>query len=428
MLIKSVILFSVFQNSSFGEYFNMLKTRFFHAHNMFVQELGSNGNWLFWGFVIFLVLIVTIYIKSLKDMFWGAAKKIAISDDLVTIKNAIDSGKKHSFENQKKMQQKYKVREQRATYHKELAKIEKDEELSKAILSSAAAVHQQQIEQDELPQEPSNIYTFDDAALYAKNYKLQDMTGLIICLLGRNVSEKKIVQAIYGRVNNDALPDEVIEFVHAIKDFIGYCKTGKFDVLSQDGEYASCAKALYDWAEGNSQECLELLEGLLAKQIADAQNMAKISKDLAYSSASDYACTLGEIASFDNYELALNSFELAIDMTPNSVNAWNLCANMYKKDGNHAKAKEAYLKVLELADGVIYPAQKANANLNLAQYYRSQSNVFKADELEKYAQDFYKEYGLNSELSPQETEVFEIIESTLETSLKKYIEILLQSS
>ena len=58
------------QNWNFGEYFQMLKTRFLHTHDMFAKEFGSNGEWLFWGFLFFLVLIAFIYIKSLKEMFY----------------------------------------------------------------------------------------------------------------------------------------------------------------------------------------------------------------------------------------------------------------------------------------------------------------------------------------------------------------------
>ena len=112
-------------------------------------------------------------------------------------------------------------------------------------------------------------------------------------------------------------------------------------------------------------------------------------------------------------------------MAPHSINALNLCANMYRKDGNHAKAKDMYLKVLEMADGITYPEQKANAGWWLAKYYKEQGNTNKSIELENEANSFYSKCGLNEELTPQEKEVLDIIESTKDTTLAKYIKQLL---
>lgn len=421
------------QNWNFGEYFQMLKTRFLHAHDMFAREFGSNGDWLFWGFLFFLVLIALIYIKSLKEMF-GLGKNSAENDEayeedvdyddyeyIVSEKSAMIASNDSAYSRQQKMERKFTKRRNNAKI-RELAELEKDEELSQAIIANSAA----ETEKNETDTENYAVYdAVEDLKIPTKKYVLPDMVGLIICLLGRKVTDNKIAQTLYFLLQDANVRDEIFQMIRAIKDFIGYCNAGRFDSLKGRDTYPDSTVALYHWANGDSNDCLELLEAVLASQIAAAQSMAEISKNLTYALAADYACTLGTIGSYNNYELATNSFELATEMAPHSINALNLCANMYRKDGNHAKAKDMYLKVLEMADGITYPEQKANAGWWLAKYYKEQGNTNKSIELENEANSFYSKCGLNEELTPQEKEVLDIIESTKDTTLAKYIKQLL---
>ena len=123
--------------------------------------------------------------------------------------------------------------------------------------------------------------------------------------------------------------------------------------------------------------------------------------------------------------LAINSFELALDLAPKSVNALSRAADLYLQDNNSAKAAEIYQQVLNLADNVIYPEQKANANVKLAQYYKTSGKMFKADEMEKEGRKFFDESGIRNPLSDAEKKTLQILLAEQNEKLGEYIKNLL---
>ena len=256
-------------------------------------------------------------------------------------------------------------------------------------------------------------------------WDLDQLVGVIINMLAHQVSDKKIAQTVYFLNKGADDPEEIMQLVRSIKNFIGYCNTGKFAQLPKSLSLPDCYDAVYSLALGDNKSCMELMEALLNAQVGVAQRQKGLSKELSYALAADYACTMGTLANLNNYELAINSFELALDLAPKNVNALSRAADLYLQDNNSAKAAEIYQQVLNLADNVIYPEQKANANVKLAQYYKTSGKMFKADEMEKEGRKFFDESGIRNPLSDAEKKTLQILLAEQNEKLGEYIKNLL---
>ena len=151
-------------------------------------------------------------------------------------------------------------------------------------------------------------------------------------------------------------------------------------------------------------------------------------RDRLFGEVSNYACTFGTLASLSDVHLATGSFELAIELAPQNVNAWGRIADMYTKAESNNKAVWAYEHVLEVADAEIYPRQIANAEKMLSQFYYAQGNSLQAAGLYNNAKSYYDSIGINRRLDKKEVEIIEIIESRQNEDLEATIAKILQNS
>ena len=78
-----------------------------------------------------------------------------------------------------------------------------------------------------------------------------------------------------------------------------------------------------------------------------------------------------------------------------------------------------------MADDVIYPEQKANANLKLAQYYRTSGKMFKADEMEKDGRKFFDDYGISVPLSDAEKKTLQVLLDEQDEKIADFVDNLL---
>ena len=435
-----------------GSYFDMLKERFWGLRDIFLREYGSAGDWFFWGLFFFLGVILCIYIKSLSDMLKKSDEAL---NEEIEQENEEYTQDLEEYEDNDETQTEYENDEKNdgtgaevmvinddgdySLSESQQTDIDEEEEMEKRL--SAEIVKTSKISDDYLnlkdvlyKQSKANsegkTISFDKAGQQEKPdtdnvWDLDQLVGVIINMLAHQVSDKKIAQTVYFLNKGADDPEEIMQLVRSIKNFIGYCNTGKFAQLPKHLSLPDCYDAVYSLALGDNKACMELMEALLNAQVAVAQRQKGLSKELSYALAADYACTMGTLANLNNYELAINSFELALDLAPKNVNALSRAADLYLQDNNSAKAAEIYQQVLNLADDVIYPEQKANANVKLAQYYKNSGKMFKADEMEKDGRKFFDASGIRNPLSDAEKKTLQILLAEQNDKLGEYIKNLL---
>lgn len=433
-------------------YFDMVSDRFWFFHDIFLREYGVKGDWIFWGLIFFLGVIICIYIKLLIDILRRTEKvtKMEIQEEeeaereeeleeehleeaetSEVIEEDTENGtttiadvpEEHPAESIME-----DIDEEREEMEKKLsAEIVRTSKISDDYLNLKEVLYKQSKTNNDKQQDKEDDDNRENIKLTeADVWELWQLTGVVVNMLAHGVSDKKIAQTVYFLNKGVDDAEEVLQLIKAIKSFIGYCNTAKFDELPGRENLPLCSDALYALAQGNNNLCMELMESLLNTQVILAQRQRGLSKDLSYALAADYACTMGTLANLSNYELAINSFELATELAPKNVNALSRCADLYWQDNNIAKAAETYQQVLNLADDVIYPEQKANANLKMAQYFRTAGKMFKADEMEKSGRNFFEEYGLRSPLSDKEKETLSILLEEQTENLGEYVEKLLK--
>ena len=128
----------------------------------------------------------------------------------------------------------------------------------------------------------------------------------------------------------------------------------------------------------------------------------------------------------NNLELAQNSFELALELAPQSINAWSRCGDVYWQQQDYKNAVYAYQNVADNGDSVLYASQIANARHKLAEYYTDSGNTDTALKLEKDSQSYYDEIGITQALSDKENENLNFIAENQQVNLQSSIIKLLQ--
>ena len=252
--------------------------------------------------------------------------------------------------------------------------------------------------------------------------KLSVLLGLIIDMLGRNVDDLKIAQTVMFRNMNQDSEENILQTIDAVKDFIALCINGKFTPLRGTKTLPDEEKALYNLAMGDSSPALSLLEALMDDHIDRAAVLpAGGKRDEMFAITSNYAVTFGTLAAVADVHLATGAFELAIELHPQNINAWNRIGDMYKLAENETQATKAYQNVLNLADGEMNQRQIANAEKMLSQYYYAQGDSLQAAKLHNSSKGYYDSIGINRRLDRQEVEIVEIIESHQQEELEETI-------
>ena len=329
-----------------------------------------------------------------------------------------------------------------------MAQIEKDEELSAAVIAASSTTKNSMSHLSDEYMRLKNVmkrhaddekYRFEQIKLQneqmeediAKALKIEEtnnisrMITLLLNLLGRNVSEQKIVQILYQKYAPMFNEANILQIVCGIRDFIGLCNSGRLDFMPDRRTLPQNDQALYALSRGDTTPCLVLLQSFLNMQMEKAEQETGVIKEITYAQAANSSCIMGNLAYLDDKPLAHNAFELATELSPKSVTAWNRLADIYVEENLTDKAMIAYQCVIDYGDEIMYPEQLANARNQLADYYEKMGMTERSEQYRAQSISFYQNYGMLSKLTKAEDEALSLIAEN--SDIKESIRILLPS-
>lgn len=446
-------------SAQLNDFLAMLLAKFDKFHSIVIQEFGPNGIYIMATFAIFLVLIALIYIKSVIDTFRIADGESSAAGLFYTAENTNSGGAANTLADEAEefledarprltinTNNEIPQNSQPHTYSEKrnAALEEKEQEISRDLVLSSATTddilrlkdhlkYQAKQNQDIRLDWDKNVDNIQEELdnTTSLNYQrpqesMKELIGLIINMLSREVTPQKIAQAVYYRNQGEKNTEEILQTISAVRDFVTLCNTGKFNSLLARSELPSNNEALYNWAQGDNSLCLLLLENLIKQQIDTADTKSGLPQDLIYAQAASYSCLFGTIAMENNLELAQNSFELALELAPQSINAWSRCGDVYWQQKDYKNAVYAYQNVADNGDKILYAPQIANARHKLAEYNIDSGNTDTAAKLEKDSQSYYDEIGITKALSDKENENLNFIAENQQINLESSIIKLLQ--
>lgn len=420
-------------------------------HSLIIYEFGPNGIYIMGAFSGFIILILLIYIKSVIDTFRIAAGESAESGLFYTEEGASASSSQDFADDENEdfpenSRPRLTINPQEADISSpEGLRLEQEKELSRKLVISSATTDDilqlkeklkkqfQQNNENRLDWQKDVHPAYEELnENTALNYQQQrenvnELISLIINMLSREVSTEKIAQAVYYRNQGQTEKEEILQTISAVRDFISLCNTGKFDNLPARSELPTNEEAILAWAGGDNSYCLNLLENLIKQQIDNADTKDGTVKELNYAQAASYACIFGTIAGPENAELAQNSFELALELAPQSTNAWSRCGDIYWHQGSYDKAVYAYQTVVETGDENLYAQQIANARHKLALYYSENGKSDAVSSLEHDSSAYYQNSGITTALTSKENEVLSFIAENQQQNLLPAVGKLLQN-
>lgn len=446
-------------SAQLNDFLAMLLAKFDKFHSIVIQEFGPNGIYIMATFAVFLVLIALIYIKSVIDTFRIADGESSAAGLFYTAENANSGGTANTLADE--AEEFLEDARPRLTIHtnneipqnsqphtysekRNAALEEKEQEISRDLVLSSATTddilrlkdhlkYQAKQNQDIRLDWDKNVDNIQEELdnTTSLNYQrpqesMKELIGLIINMLSREVTPQKIAQAVYYRNQGEKNTEEILQTISAVRDFVTLCNTGKFNSIPARSELPSNNEALYNWAQGDNSLCLLLLENLIKQQIDTAETKSGLPQDLIYAQAASYSCLFGTIAMENNLELAQNSFELALELAPQSINAWSRCGDVYWQQKDYKNAVYAYQNVADNGDKILYAPQIANARHKLAEYNIDSGNTDTAAKLEKDSQSYYDEIGITKALSDKEDENLNFIAENQQINLESSIIKLLQ--
>lgn len=418
---------------------DLLYTKYNHLHSSVIEQFGSNG-WVVLGlFAFFLLLIVVIYIKSIIDTFRVGKAEIKNEDTLqdglfYTIEEApqiIANDNEDEEETEKTNKETDTPKVLRSTA----------DELEKELSLNLLKASQEHITEDEQQKISSDIRKKIKVHSDMENAKIRELRtyleskqedkiikngnnniiSTIINLLGRGVTIAKINQSLYYHYKKVFDIHDIIHTVQSVCNFIGICNAGKFDYLPQRQLLPENDAAVYAWANGDSSLALILLQSFLNQLMEQSKEENGIIKEMTYALASNCACIMGDIAKLNDLDLAHNSFELATELSPQNVTAWNRLGDIYMLDGAEQKAMIAYQNVIDIADAYLYAAEVAHAKQQLAEYYRKQELINKSEQFKQESEAYYDDAGICRDLTEKEILAYNTISAGSEQNLRQYI-------
>ena len=446
-------------SAQLNDFLAMLLAKFDKFHSIVIQEFGPNGIYIMATFAVFLVLIALIYIKSVIDTFRIADGESSAAGLFYTAENANSGGTANALADEAEefledarprltinTNNEIPQNSQPHTYSEKrnAALEEKEQEISRDLVLSSATTddilrlkdhlkYQAKQNQDIRLDWDKNVDNIQEELdnTTSLNYQrpqesMKELIGLIINMLSREVTPQKIAQAVYYRNQGEKNTEEILQTISAVRDFVTLCNTGKFNSIPARSELPSNNEALYNWAQGDNSLCLLLLENLIKQQIDTAETKSGLPQDLIYAQAASYSCLFGTIAMENNLELAQNSFELALELAPQSINAWSRCGDVYWQQKDYKNAVYAYQNVADNGDKILYAPQIANARHKLSEYNIDSGNTDTAAKLEQDSQSYYDEIGITKALSDKEDENLNFIAENQQINLESSIIKLLQ--
>lgn len=247
---------------------------------------------------------------------------------------------------------------------------------------------------------------------------IRDLMAMIVNMIGRNIDELKISQALMYR-NKESLSEEsVMQLVASIKEFLTLCNKGVFENIRKTKDLPSDEECILHLLSGDASYAMVLMEALMDEKINQAVKTKNVSRrNQLFKEASHYACCFGTLAELSDPNLATSSFELAVETYPDNILAWSRCADLYKQAGLDDRANWAYKQVLKLSKHNENLSQKANANKYLSQYLYTQGDSSQAAELYLESKTYYDSIGINRPLDRKELEIIALLDNTANDSI-----------
>lgn len=409
------------------------------------------------AFVVFLFLVIVIYVKSIISFLKldnSASQKNKIikkeiieeetdeTDDNEELQKELELEElrqKQIMDQQRELERQEK-RRQDILKQKELArqkeeaeknKKEKEQKEDEAIHNTANKEYGidldwQKGKNTEAEATSINIMNGEVLHYQQSNKTLPELIGLIIDMIARKVDDLKIAQTIMYRNQGQASEDEIMQTIMEVKNFLALAAQGKFNDIRRGTNLPDDATAILHLSEGDATYALALMENLMDAKIETASAMSNgARKDQIFQETSNMACTFGTLSALTDTRLATGSFELAIELHPQNVNAWNRAADLYNKAGSYNQAMKTYQHVLEIADEEINAEQVANANKMLSQFYYEQGNNLQAAKLYNASKLYYDSLGINRRLDRQELEIIDLIEQKQKQDIQQTIATIL---
>ena len=308
--------------------------RYNSIHDKIIDQFGTDGIYIIAFFCGFLCLIAMIYIKSIIETFQSPANGFYSSTSLLTQGSSSESTQEdeNTDDNNHKRPKAIRSTELEELNYKPLRsspikiknnknQADKDKETSLDIIRAAQAEvsASQKEKQEDVYQAEKDKYEAEQKAeklLSAAQKKNAEMITLLLNLLGRGVSETKTAQVLYIRDTQNRTPEDIIQIVKSVRDFIGLCKSDAFKKLPAQETLPSEYEALNALANGDNSLCLILLKNLTRQCLNNADNQTGFMQNLSYAKAANYACLAGNFAELDDHNLAHNSYTLASELSP----------------------------------------------------------------------------------------------------------------
>ena len=420
--------------TDFHNWFDPLYSRYEQIKNMLLQNFGSDGIYVMIAFALLLILIILIYLHSVLSMFKSKQPNDAVMqedfeeeyDDFAEISEYDYKRQTALIEKEQELSANIiKMAEESVAIQKDIPANNEIQPLKKRIKIQANKDNNKLHQIKQLSKE-NTVHTDSHENTLPQGYSA--IITMILNLLNRNVSEAKIIQALYAKFSLEYNEEEIISIVQTIRDFIGMCNSGKFDYIVQQKHFPSTKDALLALANGNSTPCLVLLQTLLNQQMDKADKEDGILQDLNYAIAANYACIMGNIARITDNDLAHNSYELATELSPRNVDAWNRLGDIFLTENSFEKAMIAYQNVLDIGDKNLYETAIANAQKNLSVYYEQKGWQERSQELSVGYNTFYESYGLKKALTSQESMVYNLIWQNCTVNLPEIVDTLIENN
>ena len=412
------------------------------------------------AFVVFLFLVIVIYVKSIIS-FLKLDNSSAQKNSKITKKEIVEEetdetddndelqkeleleelrqkqimNQQRELERQEKRRQDILKQKELARQKEEAEKNKKEKEQKEAEAAQISQNKEYGIDLDwqkgknaETETTSLNIMNGEVLHYQQSNKTLPELIGLIIDMIARKVDDLKIAQTIMYRNQGQASEDEVMQTIMEVKNFLALAAQGKFNDIRRGTNLPDDATAILHLSEGDATYALVLMENLMDARIETASAMSNgARKDQIFQETSNMACTYGTLSALTDTRLATGSFELAIELHPQNVNAWNRAADLYNKAGSYNQAMKTYQHVLEIADEEINAEQVANANKMLSQFYYEQGNNLQAAKLYNASKLYYDSLGINRRLDRQELEIIDIIEQKQKQDIQQTIATILSN-
>lgn len=408
----------------------------------FLQQIISDNNikiisviLIAFLMAILLFIIIILYVKSIatsmqneKSEEKGSAS-FFLNEDEESLVNNLEREKELELEQERELE---RVKEERVKQEKiELVRqnhVNEERELREKD-KKANEKNESNVALDWQKGNASQTPCASAPLQYQQSQKpLNELLGLIVDMVSRGVDELKIAQTVMHRNQGQSSEDDILQTITTIKDFIALSVNRRFSVLRNKSNLPSEEAALLSLVNGDPSLSMALMEGLMEYNIDAASQMSAGDKrNSVFSETSNIATAFGSFAKLNDPYLAGSSFELAIELNPQNINAWGRLGDVYGITDSHSQSVWAYENLLNISDEGLHPRQVANAKKMLSKYAYDKGDNLNAAKLYNNSKAYYDSIGINRRLDRHELEIVEVIEAKHAQNIKNTVSHILSN-